>query len=148
MKQALWLAVLLLMVTPLLAGCGGPEAIKPLTDEEQDRFIEIALSTTEAQRYMENETNYETEVGWIGLGDRGSVSIETHRFDYEEIADGNIPSDRLYFSESLTIHPHVYIRVGEPVRMFISVAIDRETGQVLNVELEPGRPSRGPEPTE
>ena len=153
MRRALWLAAILLLLAALLVGgCGNPKAIKPLTDEEKDRFIEIAQNTPEALRYMENESNYETEVDWIGLGRRGSVSVETHRFDYEEIADGNLPVDRLYFSESLTLHPHVYIRVGEPVRMFISVAIDRETEEVLNVELLPGRgtpgPARGPTPAE
>jgi len=49
----------------LVGGCGQPKGIKPLTDEEKDRFIEIALNTPEALRYLENESKYSTEVRWV-----------------------------------------------------------------------------------
>ena len=102
-------------------------------------MIEIALNTPEALRYLENESKYEIEVKWVALGWKNSKATEWHPLDYEEIADGKLPSDRLYLSQTVTIHPQVYIRVGEPVRMFISVAFDRETEKVVHVELLPGR---------
>ncbi|MFC1986195.1 hypothetical protein ACFLWC_04290 [Chloroflexota bacterium] len=132
-------ASLLVIMALLVSGCGNPKGIKPLTDKEKDRFTEIALNTPEALRYLENESKYEIEVRWVALGWKDSRAVEWKRLDYEEIADGNLPADRLYFSESMTIHPNVYIRVGEPVRLFISVAIDRNAGKAIAVELLPGR---------
>lgn len=147
MKKGLWLvAGLLVIATLLVGGCGQPKGIKPLTDEERDRFIEIALNTAEALRYLENESKYEIEVRWVALGWEDSKAVEWHPLDYEEIADGNLPSDVLYLSQTVTIHPEVYIRVGESVRMFISVAFDRDTEKVVHVELLPGRLTRGPTP--
>ena len=145
--KRLWLAVSLLVIVPLLVGgcIGKTKGIKPLTDDEKDRLTEIALNTPEAVRYLENESKYEIEVRWVALGWKDSKAVEWHPLDYEEIADGNLPSDRLYLSETVTIHPQVYIRVGEPVRMFISVAFDRDTQEVVHVELLPGR-GTGPTP--
>ena len=139
-KKAWLIAGLLVAAFLLMGGCvGNTEGIKPLTDEEAVRFIEIALNTPEALRYLENGSKYETEVGWVALGWEDSKAVEWHPLDYEEIADGSLPADRLYLSESVTIHPQVYIRVGEPVRMYISVAFDRETEKIVHVELLPGR---------
>ena len=144
MKQRLWLAASLLVIMALLVGgCGQPKGIKPLTDKEKDRFIEIALNTPEALRYLENESKYEIEVRWVALGWEDSKATEWHPLDYEEIADGNLPSDVLYLSQTVTIHPEVYIRVGEPVRLSISVAFDRDTQEVVHLELLPGRLTRG-----
>ncbi len=115
-----------------MSGCfGKPKGIRPLTDAEKDRFTEIALNTSEALRYLENENKYEIEVKWVALGWKNSKAVEWHPLDYEEIADGNLPSDVLILSESATIHPQVYIRVGEPARMFISVAFDQDARRVL-----------------
>ena len=136
----LWLAVILLAIVSILAsGCNNSKAIKPLTNDEKNEMIEIELNTPEALRYLENESKYEIDVRWVALGWKDSKAVEWHPMDYEEIADGNLPSDRKYVSEQVTIHPEVYIRVGEPVRMFISVAFDRETEKVVHVELLPGR---------
>lgn len=146
MKKRLWLVASLLLIMALLVGGCASKAIKPLTNTEKDRFIEIALNTPEALRYLENESKYEIEVRWVALGWEDSKATEWHPLDYEEIADGNLPSDRLYLSQTVTIHPEVYIRVGEPVRMFISVAFDRDTQEVVHVELLPGRLTRGPTP--
>ena len=147
-RKGLWLATSLLVVVALLVGgcVGHSKGIKPLTDDEKDRLVEIALNTPEALRYLENESKYEIEVTWVALGWKNSKAGEWHPLDYEEIADGNLPSDRLILAESVTIHPQVYIRVGEPVRMSISVAFDRETEKVVHVELLPGRPTAGPTP--
>ncbi|MFC2051790.1 hypothetical protein ACFLT4_03585 [Chloroflexota bacterium] len=148
MKKRLWLTASVLVVALLVGGCGNPRGVKPLTDKEKDRFIEIVLNTPEALRYLGSESKYEIEVKWVALGWKDSKATEWHPLDYEEIAGGNLPSDRLYLSESVTIHPQVYIRVGDPVRMFISVAFDRETQEVVHVELLPGRPTAGPTPAE
>jgi len=137
-KRLLLATILLIAVTLLATGCAS-KAIKPLTDNEKDTMIELALNTPEALRYLENESKYEIDVRWVALDWKDSKAVEWHPMDYEEIADGNLPSDRKYVSERVTIHPEVYIRVGEPVRMFISVAFDRETEKVVHVELLPGR---------
>lgn len=144
MRKRLWLVTSLLVIVALLVGgCGHPKGIKPLTDKEKDSFIEIALNTPEALRYLENESKYEIEVKWVALGWKDSRATRWRPLNYEEIADGNLPEDILG-SESMTIHPQVYIRVGEPIRMFISVAFDRDTQEVVHVELLPGRGTPGP----
>ncbi len=139
MKKRLWLAASLLVIVALLVGGCASTAIKPLTDTEKDTMIEIALNTPEALRYLENESKYTTEVGWAAIGWRDSEATGWVRLDYEEIADGKLPSDIVYPGQTVTIHPRVIIRVGEPVGKFIYVAFDRETKEVVDVQLAPGR---------
>ncbi len=147
MIKRLWLvASLLLIMALLVGGCGNPKAIKPLTNTEKNTMIEIALNHPEVSKWLEEPSVYKIEVGWVGLGWSDSKATGWHPLDYEEIADGNLPSDRLYLSQTVTIHPQVYIRVGEPVRLSISVAFDRDTQEVVHVELLPGRLTRGPTP--
>ena len=146
MKKKLWLVTSLLVAVALLAGGCASKAIKPLTNTEKNRLIEIALNHPEVSKWLKEPSVYKIEVGWVGLGWSDSKATGWMRFDYEEIADGNLPSDRRYLAERVTIYPEVYIRVGEPVGMFISVAFDRETKEVVHVELQPGRPTAGPTP--
>jgi hypothetical protein len=152
-KRKFWLAIILLLVAVLLlAGCGNPKAIKPLTDDEKNAMIEIALAHPEVSKWLETADVYKTEVGWAAVGWNDSEATGWARLEYEEIAGGNLPSDRAFPSESTSINPDVYISVGEPAGMFISVAFNRDTKEVVAVQLMPGRPTagptRGPSPTE
>ena len=139
MKKRLWLTMSLLLVTVLIiSGCAS-KAIKPLTDDEKDTMIEIALNHPEVSKWLETASVNSTEVGWVTIAWGDSQAVGWYRMDYEDIADGSPPSDITYITDKVTIHPQIYIRVGEPVRMFISVAFDRETKKVVHVELLPGR---------
>jgi hypothetical protein len=139
MKNRLCLVVSLLLVTALVANGCATKTIKPLTDTEKDRFVEIALNHPEVSKWLETASVYETEVGWSAIGWKDSKAVEWHRLAYEDIADGNLPSGTAYLAPVVTIHPDVYLRIGEPVRLHIHVAFDREAEKVVNVELMPGR---------
>jgi len=78
----------------------------------------------------------------------GSQVVGWYRVDYEDIKNGKPPSDIAYVTDDVTINPQVYIRVGEPVSLFISVICDRDREEVLAIELQPGRPTAGPTPPE
>ena len=146
MKQRLWLAASLLAIAALLIGGCASRGIEPLTEDEKDRFIEIALNHPEVSKWLETAEVYSTEVGWSAVGWSDSKATGWSRLEYEEIADGNLPSDRTFPSESVTINPDVHIRVGEPVGKHIHVAFDRKTKEVSAVQLMPGRPTAGPTP--
>lgn len=134
-----------LLITVLLTILGGSfvgcvqKGIKPLTDDEKAAMVEIALAHPEVAKWLETADVYSTEVGWSAVGWRDSKATEWHRLDYEEIADGNLPPGRAYLAPLVTIHPDVHVRVGEPAGKHIHVAFDRETKEVVNVELMPGR---------
>ncbi len=148
MKKRLYLpAILLISIAILVGGCGSPKAIKPLTDAEKEKMIEIALADPEVSKWLDTEDVYSTEVGWSAVGWNDSEATGWARLEYEEIADGKLPTDRVFPSDRVTINPDVHISVGEPAGKHLHVAIDREKMEVVNVELMPGRPSAGPEPT-
>ena len=153
MKKRLWLAAILLLVVVLIVvGCGNPKDIKPLTNDEKNAMIEIALAHPEVSKWLETDEVYQTEVGWSAVGWNDSEATGWARLEYEEIADGNLPSDRTFPSYSTSIHPDVHVRVGEPAGKHIHVAFDLEMKEVVAVQLMPGRPTagptRGPSPTE
>jgi len=134
-----WLAASLLVITALVVSGCASKGIEPLTDKEKDAMIEIALNHPDVSKWLEGADIYKTEVGWAAIGwDDGKATGWT-RLDYEDIADGKLPSDITYPSESVSIHPRVIIRVGEPARLFVYVAFDRETQEVVDVQLAPGR---------
>lgn len=141
-KKRMLLSVLItVLVTILVGGLVGctQKCIKPLTDDEKAAMIEIALAHPEVSKWLETADVYSTEVGWSAVVWNNSKATGWERLEYEEIADGNLPSDRVFPSESTSIHPDVHIRVGEPAGKHIHVAFDRETKEVVNVELMPGR---------
>lgn len=148
MKRELQLiAVPLVIVAILSGGCGGP-AIKPLTDAEKEQMIAVALAEPEVSRWLVETDEYTVYERWEVIAWEDSKAVGWYRMDYEDIKDGSPPSDIVYATDEVTINPEIYIRVGEPARMFISVIFDSEREKILSVELQPGRPSAGPTPTE
>ena len=141
-RNCLLLSVIMTVLVTILGssfvGCT-QKGIKPLTDDETAAMIEIALAHAEVSKWLETADVYSAEVGWSAVGWKDSKSVEWHRLEYEEIADGDLPPGRAYLAPLVTIHPDVHIRVGEPAGMHIHVAFDRETKEVVNVELMPGR---------
>jgi len=135
------LSVLITILTTVLAGSFActQQGIKPLTDDEKAAMIEIALAHPEVSKWLETADVYSTEVGWSAVGWNDSETTGWVRLEYEEIADCNLPSDRVFPSESTSINPDVYIRIGEPAGMHIHVAFDRERQEIVAVQLMPGR---------
>ena len=131
-------AVLLLVLASSFIGCT-QKGIKPFTDDEKSAMIEIALAHPEVSKWLETADVYSTEVGWCAVGWNNSKATGWVRLKYEEIADGNLPSDKAFPSEFTSIHPDVHVRIGEPAGKHIHVAFDREKKEVVAVQLMPGR---------
>jgi hypothetical protein len=140
-------AAMIVVVAILAGGCGGP-AIKPLTDAEKEEMIEIALADPEVTKWLDEDEPYDATVGWSAVGWHDSEATGFSQLEYEEIADGKLPADRVFPSDKVTINPHVYIRINPPTGMHLHVAFDREKMGVAAVQLMPGRPSAGPTPSE
>jgi len=117
LKKILLLLISLLVTASLLMGGCTSKGIKPLTDDEKDTMTEIALAHPEVSKWLETADVYSAEVGWSAVGWKDGKATGYALLEYEEIADGNLPSDRTFPSESTSINPHVYIRVGEPARL-------------------------------
>jgi hypothetical protein len=157
MKKGLLLtAVLLVGITLVVGGCAKslPEegnelpltldnsiwfsdSLRWLTDDEKDRLIEIALSTPEALRQLEEESVYKAEVNWIAVDNSTWWKV-----DYEAVESG-IPA---YVPQSAVFYSHVLIRFGEPEQWQVMVAVDLDTEKVVFVEENPAR--NGPTPPE
>ena len=113
MKKTLWLAVILLFVTPLFAGgCSEsvpdmhpppvsgvlpaehptdfPENLRWLTEEEKAKLVEVALGTPAAQEWLQKESRYTTGLSWLALNPNpeGDGYSGYRRFDYDIVATG------------------------------------------------------------
>ena len=148
MKKVLWVVVCLLVVITLVVGGCTSKAIKPLSEDEKETMVQIALAHPDVSKWLETGDVYSTEAGWVVIAWEGSQVVGWYRVDYEDIKNGKPPSDIAYVTDDVTINPQVYIRVGEPVSLFISVICDRDREEVLAIELQPGRPTAGPTPPE
>jgi len=131
--KRLWLATSLLVIGVLLGGgcTGHSKVIEPLTDNEKDRLIEIALNTPKASAWLEKESIYKVDVRWIAITWGNSRAVGWSVLDYEEVADGKPPP---YISESAIIYPSFLVRFGEPEHTLVVVAIDRDTEEVVLVQ--------------
>ena len=130
---------LALILLSNLFGCTQKGGIKPLTDDEKSVMTEIALAHPDVSKWLETADVYSTEVGWSAVGWNDGEATGRAILQYEEIADGSLPSDRAFPAQRTTINPEVHIRIGDPTRMFLYVAFDREKKEVLAVQLAPGR---------
>ena len=140
-KCFLWSVLITILIIILGSSFGGctQKGIKPLTDDEKAAMIEIALAHPEVQKWLETADVYSTEVGWSAVGWNNGEATGRAILQYEEIADGNLPSDRAFPAQRATINPEVHIRVGETARMHLYVAFNRDKKEVLAVQLAPGR---------
>ncbi len=149
MKRSLWLiTVLFVMVAIIAGGCGGPKAIPPLTEDDRNAMIEIALADPEVSRWLDETDEYTVYERWELIAWEDSKAVGWYRVEYEDIKDGTPPSDRVFVTDEVTISPELYFHIGEPARMFLSVIFDSDREKVVSVEPQPGRPSAGPEPPE
>jgi len=143
-RSRLWLAISLLVIVALLAGCAGhPEGMESprrLTDNEKDKVVEIALNTPEALRQLETESKYKTEVDWIAIVWNNSQCSAWWHIDYEWETDENLKN----VPESAVFYPQVGIRFGEPEEWLVAVAVDLETEKAVLIHEYPAR--KGPAP--
>ena len=146
-----------LLIDPFLSGNPStkikPDDVKPdyilITHGHGDHIgdaVEIVkrtgakvIANAEVAKWMGDTSVYKIEVGWAAVGWNDSEATGWSRLEYEEIADGNLPTDRVFPSERVTINPDVHIRVGVPARLHIHASFDRETREVVAVQLMPGR---------
>jgi hypothetical protein len=140
-KCLLWSVLITILIIILGSSFGGctPKGIKPLTDAEKAAMIEIALAHPDVSKWLETADVYSTGVGWSAVGWNNSEATGRAILEYEDIADGNLPSDRAFPAQRVTINPEVRIRVGESPGKHLYVAFDREKKEVLAVQLAPGR---------
>jgi hypothetical protein len=132
------ITALIIVLVSGLSGCT-KTVIKPLTDDKKAAMVEIVLAHPEVAKWLQTADACSTEVGWSAVGWNNSEATGWAHLEYEEIADGNLPSDRVFPSQSTSINPDVHISVGEPARLHIHVAFDREKKEVVAVQLMPGR---------
>lgn len=109
-------------------------------------MVKIALAHPDVSKWLEETDVYSVEVGWVVIAWDGSKAVGWYWMDYEDIKDGSPPSEITYARDDVTINPQIYIRVGDPARMFISAIFDSDREKILTVEIQPGRPTGGPEP--
>jgi hypothetical protein len=143
-RVSLFLISLLVSVSLIAGGCGGPKPIKTLTDEEKSAMLEVAMANPEVSGWLEEADEYSTEARWVVIAWEDSRAVGWYWMEYEDIKDGTPPADIAYVTDDVTINPEIYIRIGEPARMFISVIFDSEKKKVLSIQLQPGRPTGGP----
>jgi hypothetical protein len=135
----------MLIASLLEAGCSASpvEPIKPLTEGDKKAMVEIALEDPEVSKWLENG-DYTTEAGWVVIAWENHRAVGWYRVDYDDIKEGTPPKTVAYVTDTVTINPEIYIQVGQPVRMFISIIFNSERNKVLSIELQPGRPNSGP----
>lgn len=147
-KRACLPVILLVSIAILFHGCGGPEAIKPLTDEDKEQMINIALADPEVSKWLKETDVYTVYERWVVIAWEDSKVVGWYWMEYEDIADGTPPEEIAYITDDITISPELYFHIGEPARMYLSVIFDSDREKILSVEPQPGRPSAGPTPAE
>lgn len=95
-KGRLQIVLSLLVIAALFAGGCASQAIKPLTDDEKEAMTEIALAHPEVSKWLATADVYSTEVGWSAVGWNDGKATGYALLEYEEIADGSLPSDRAF----------------------------------------------------
>jgi hypothetical protein len=111
-----------------------PETLRPLTDEEKDRVVEIALSTPEAAEWREKGTKYRAELIWYTPQDPMAKDSRMLSYGYYKALYETY--SKLYWrpgklSKTAVWYPGVRIGFGEPQQFVVEVAVDLETGEVV-----------------
>ena len=139
--KKLWLLISLIVVAALLVGgcIAKPKGVEPLTDEERDRLVEIALDVPEVSEQMEKATAYKLEVKWVALVYKGSEVVDWGVLTDEE-AETGVPQG---FLSSFTIYPGVLVRFLSPERLQFIVVVNLDEEEVTHVEKVPINPIEG-----
>ena len=123
----------------LAVGCGGPIGVEPLTDNDVNNMIEIAVKHPEVLELLEENEEYTTQTSWYVIAWEESKAVGWYRMDYEDIADGTPPDAIAYVTEDVTINPELTLIVGKPTRLFISVFFSTNKKEVLDVQPFPAK---------
>ena len=122
-----------------------PENLRPLTDEEKEKTVAIAMETPEAQELLQEWGEYTTRLQWIVMyrEPSGEGYAAYQWFEYEIVETGipiykssnrviNQPDD-----SNAEIYPNVHITFGEPAAYMLAVAVDTEKETAIHTDLYP-----------
>jgi hypothetical protein len=101
---------------------------RPLTEEEKDKAVQIALSTQEASYWLQQGFRYTTSIGWVGIVWANSRVSEVAAFDYNAIEKGIPPT----IPQSAVVYPWIHLYFGEPPKIDIMAAVDLSTDKVVH----------------
>ena len=134
----LWLVISLLVVMALLVGgCNAkPKELTPLTDEQRERLVEIALDVPEVSDQVAKSAVYNLEVKWVAVARKGS-EVEDWGVLTDEEAEMGIPQG---FLSPVTIYPGVLFRFLSPERLQFIVVVDLDKEKVVYIEMVPINP--------
>ena len=139
----------LFIITALLVlisnGCSGYkkgiEEPKLLSAEEKSELVRIALNTNEVIRIMERKEFYQIRIGWSLIkwhDDSNSFEIGYYEYNYEEYRD----RFEKEISEGAEIYTAVRIEMGNPIDYGVTVSINPDTLQIVNIITHPITPVR------
>jgi len=129
-----------------------PENLRWLTEEEKAKLVEIALDTPRAQRWLQKESQYWTNICWIALypSIKGEGYGIRQTFVYEIVEIGIPRGEVVVYPEGSSvgiryvgvpedaeIYPYVSINFGEHLEMSIGIAIDLNTWEIVFEEELP-----------
>ena len=84
-------------------------------------MVETTLAHPEVLKWLEETDEYKTKVGWVVIAWEDSKAVGWYMMEYEDIKSGEPPSNIAHVTDDVTINPQLYIGIGEPTRLFISV---------------------------
>ena len=134
MKKLLTIALCLALLAALLAGgCtrkpSGLDRPRQLTEDEEGRVIDIALSAPEVSEWLEKNMEYRTELSWFA---REGSDWRSWGYDLEYIASIEMPPGVVF-----CWYPGATIGIGSPQQQIISVAIDLDEGKAVYIASQP-----------
>ena len=120
-------------------GIGEPRL---LTGEEKAQLVRIALNTDEVKSVLDNKEHLQIEIGWALIKWRdisdNLLEIGYYDYDYEEY--------RERFEEDIAggaeIYTAIKIEMGNPTDYGVTVSINPDTMQIVNVITHPITPIR------
>lgn len=129
-----------------IAGCSGyAKGIKEtrlLSGEEKAELVKIAVNTDEVKSALENKEDFQVEIGWSLIKWRGDsrniLEIGYYGYDYEEYHE-KFEED---IAKGAEIYTAVAIEMGNPIDYGVTVSINPDTLQIVNVITHPITPVR------